>query len=87
MTVSPFQFNMFSKEHKEFIGKRISALRELKGLSTSELASKVLTWEDLLKNWESGKSVPDVESLFKIALTLDTSIDYIVCLEGKQIGL
>ena len=62
------------------IGKTVALLRKRQGLSQQDLAKKVNVSNKTISKWECGNSLPDIESLDKIAkvfeLTLDELVNY-----------
>ena len=55
---------MYDLNHIYKVGNLISKLREEKGLSQSELGSKLGVTNKAVSRWENGKNMPDL-SLFK----------------------
>ena len=60
------------------VGKRIRELREKQGMSREELANKVEITPKFLYEVETGKKGISVNNLYKIAVTLSTTCDYIL---------
>ena len=58
--------------------KRLSQLRKQKHWSQGQLAEKVGTHPNLIGKYELGVSVPSVEMAGKLAVALETSLDYLV---------
>ena len=63
------------------IGEKIRILRKESHLTQTELAKSIFTSQDTLSLWELGKSLPDIESVVKIAQIFDVSTDYLLGLE------
>ena len=61
------------------IGKTIRVLREQKGLTQEELASRLFVTRQTLSNYENGRTRPDLEMLEKIAGELDQDISALLC--------
>ena len=53
----------------------LKALRMKKGLSQGELAIRLNVVRQTVSKWEKGVSVPDAETLIKLADLLDTSVN------------
>ena len=53
----------------------LKALRMKKGLSQGELAIRLNVVRQTVSKWEKGVSVPDAETLIKLAYLLDTSVN------------
>ena len=49
--------------------------RKAKGLSQEELAIKLNVVRQTISKWETGETIPDIDSLKKLAVLLDFSID------------
>ncbi len=59
---------------KKIFGKRLHAMRILKGIDLSELALRAGLSQQSLRRYESGKSLPRGDTVFKLACALDTSV-------------
>lgn len=57
------------------IGDKIKSARELKGLTQSDLASKVGVSRNAVSLWESNKNGPSLATLLKVCAELDLSPD------------
>ena len=66
--------------NRKDVGNRIKILLDKKKMKQKELAKEILMDESLLSKHINGKSSSDIStsSIAKIALTLDTSIDYLL---------
>jgi transcriptional regulator with XRE-family HTH domain len=62
----------------ETFTKRLKMLIVQKGLNKKELSKKTKLSIDLISEYISGKVFPSIEDLKKLALTLDTTINYLV---------
>lgn len=60
------------------IGEQIKRHREKKGMSQDELARRVLVSRPTISHWETGKTMPDAQSLLLLAQLFDTTIDELV---------
>lgn len=67
------------------IGQRIKKLREIKGISISELAKLANVSKSYLSQIERDlKTNPSLQFIFKIAQTLDTNVDYLLGTQNKN---
>ena len=57
------------------IGRAIRTLREKAGYTQRELGEKLFVSDMAVSKWETGKSIPDVTTLKKMAVILDMDID------------
>lgn len=60
------------------LGNRIKDRRNILKLTQKELGSKMLVSEFNISKWERGATSPDVESLKRLSLILDCSVDYLI---------
>lgn len=67
------------------IGGNIKKFRELKGMSQQELASEVGVVRQTVSKWEKGLSVPDSETLLKIAVVFNVSVSDLLCLASSSL--
>ena len=58
--------------------ERLKQLREAKNLTQLRLAMELNVSQETISGYEIGKAVPPAEMLVKLAVTLDTSVDYIL---------
>lgn len=63
------------KEVVPVLQNNLKALRMKKGLSQGELAIRLNVVRQTVSKWEKGVSVPDAETLIKLADLLDTSVN------------
>ena len=56
------------------LGEKISELRKLKKMTQKELAEMVNVSDKVISKWETGKSLPDVETMLKLSEVLGVSI-------------
>ena len=64
--------------------ERIIELREKKGWSQEELASKMTVDLETIANWEKGESSPIVDQIVSLANIFGVSMDYLVKGEKKE---
>ncbi|MDY4041463.1 MAG: helix-turn-helix transcriptional regulator [Collinsella sp.] len=57
------------------VGESIAAYRREAGMSQAELARAVLVSRQTVSNWETQKTLPDIESLKRLAATFQVSVD------------
>lgn len=61
--------------NKEKIGKYIKFLRERNNLTQEELAKKVPVTREAVSKWETGRRIPDIETLIILSNIFDVSIE------------
>lgn len=66
---------MYDLNHIYKVGNLISKLREEKGLSQSELGSKLGVSNKAVSRWENGRGYPDTSILLKLAEALEITVD------------
>ena len=59
---------------RKVVGERVHERREAVGLTQAELAERVYVSRQTVNNWETGKTLVDVQSLSLIAAELGTSV-------------
>ena len=59
-------------------GKRLTKLREDKGLSLEDMAKDLNLDKTTLKMWENNKKVLTISSIIKIAKYFNVSVDYLL---------
>ena len=62
----------------ETFGKALKELRESKGLSQQQLAGRLFVNRSSISNWESGRRIPDLIIISRLAQALDTDISELV---------
>ena len=67
------------------IGERIKKIRQEKGLSQKELGKKLNVSQQMIGQWETGKSNPKIETLRRIADTLKVGLWEIVELDQMDL--
>jgi transcriptional regulator with XRE-family HTH domain len=65
-----------SKRLLEFFGKRLRAARRAANLSQKGLAQRLQVGQDTISNYEQGKVVPGILTLFQLAQTLCVDVSY-----------
>lgn len=60
------------------IGERVAKLREKRSLNQEELAKLLLVKQETISQWEKGKRRIPAEQVGKIAVTLNTTCDYLI---------
>ena len=58
--------------------KRLSELRNQKGLTQRQIAPIFGVSQSTLNNWEHGHTQPSIEQLIKLANYFDVSVDYLI---------
>lgn len=58
---------------RQVVGERVRERREAAGLTQAELAQRVYVSRQTVNNWETGKTLIDVQSLALVADELETS--------------
>lgn len=65
------------------IGNFIKKLREEKGLTQEQLAEKVFIGRGAISKWETGKNLPDIQSLQKLSELFSVTIEELLSGEEK----
>ncbi len=60
------------------VSKNIKRLRIQRKLTQEEIADKLYVTRQTVSNWETGKSQPDIDTLVKIAETLNTDTNVLI---------
>jgi transcriptional regulator with XRE-family HTH domain len=73
---------------KKRIGATIRALRERAKMTQTALGAAVdpHTGQNLVSRWESGKDLPSVDKITKLAVALHTTTDLLLFGEGEPTG-
>lgn len=71
---------------QKFIGTRIKALREAKGLTQEQVGEIVDRTRSLVNQWEAGTARPSVDQLKVMASALDTSLEWLAEGRGTPLG-
>lgn len=69
---------------RRIIGARIREFREAAGLSQTELARRVYVARQTVGNWESGRTLADVQSLVLLGQVFETTVDALVGEKGAR---
>ncbi len=72
-------------EERMDIGTRIREHREAVGLSQAKLADTCFVSRQTLSNWERNKTLPDIESLRRMAATFETTVDALIGDDAPEI--
>ena len=65
----------------KIFSERLKELRIEKKLTTKNLGEMINISDIAISRWERGLRVPNIESLYKLAVFFDVSTDYLVGLE------
>ena len=65
-------------------GERIRAAREIKRLTTAQLAERVPCSERSVQGWEAGSARPKYEQIVGLARVLEVSADYLLGLPTQR---
>ena len=57
-----------------YIGEKIAELRKLNNMTQRELAERLNVSDKVISKWETGKSLPDVETMLRLSKILGVSI-------------
>lgn len=60
------------------LAQKISKLREERGWSQTDLGKKVGVNQRYVSTWETGRNMPHVETLIRLAQVFEVSVDYLV---------
>ncbi len=66
------------------LNERIRELRNSRGISQIQLASKLGVTKQSISNWENDNILPSIEMLVKIANFFEVSTDYLLGLDNKR---
>ncbi len=66
-------------------GNLICNMRESHGLTQKELAKKLDVSDKAVSKWENGQAIPRMETLEKIAATLDTTVEEMITLSSENV--
>lgn len=66
------------------LGERISELRNKHNLTQKELANRIYVSDKTISKWETGKSMPDLSTLYLLAETFEISMIELLQLKGEQ---
>ena len=68
------------------LGKKIYQLRKLSGMTQEQLAEKLSISRQTLSKWENGAGMPDVESVVRLSVLLQTSLEELLLEESDGDG-
>lgn len=68
------------------IGTRIRQHRQALNMSQEELAASCMCSRQTVSNWETDKTLPDVQSLKYLAAAFDTTADNLIADDGPEIA-
>ena len=60
-------------------GERLKRLRKNAGITQAEVAKKLDKSASAVRMWESGANEPDMNTLVKLSMLFDCSLDYLLC--------
>jgi len=66
------------------IGKMLKHKRAEYDLTQEKLSEKIFVSKKTISNWETGKTMPDINSLIRLAKLFDLSLDELL-LEGSDV--
>lgn len=66
------------------VGEKISTLRRKQGLSQEELAVRLNVTRQAVSKWETGTSVPELETLVALAKIFGVTTDYLLSVEKQE---
>ena len=67
------------------LGKKIKQLRKFSGMTQEQLAEKLNISRQALSKWENGTSMPDVESVVRISMLFQISLEELLLKEEKYV--
>ena len=70
--------NLTCEEARMNVGQRIREHREAAGLLQDDLAKSCYVSRQTISNWERNRTLPDIESLKRIAGTFGTTVDALI---------
>ena len=70
--------NLKCEEARMNVGQRIREHREAAGLLQDDLAKSCYVSRQTISNWERNRTLPDIESLKRIAGTFGTTVDALI---------
>lgn len=60
------------------VGRNIKKFRENKNLTQEEMAEQLNVTRQTISSWETGRTEPDIETLERIAATLDVTVEELI---------
>ena len=67
------------------LSKKIYQLRKLSGMTQEQLAEKLNISRQTLSKWENGTSIPDVESVVRLSVLFNTSLEELLLEEENHV--
>ncbi len=68
-----------------YIGEKIAQMRKINSMTQKDLAEKLNVSDKVISKWETGKCLPDVETMLKLSKVLDVSISELYeCVEKNE---
>ena len=66
------------------LGKKIYQLRKLSGMTQEQLSEKLNISRQTLSKWENGTGMPDVESVVRLSVLFQTSLEEFLLEKGEE---
>ena len=67
------------------ISEKIAQMRKMNNMTQKDLAEKLNISDKVISKWETGKCLPDVETMLKLSKVLDVSISELYeCVEKSE---
>ena len=66
---------------RRLFGERLKQLRTEKNIGQNQLAKELGLSNASISYWETGKQLPTIEAVYKIAVYFDVSADYLLGLK------
>lgn len=83
MRIIPVEFSR--KENTDMkIGNQIHQLRKLSGMTQEQMAEKLHVSRQTISKWESGNTLPDLESMVRIGRMFQLSLDDLLLKEDEK---
>ncbi|MGI6563345.1 MAG: helix-turn-helix transcriptional regulator [Clostridia bacterium] len=67
------------------IGQNIKRFREEKKMTQEQLAEQMNVTRQAVSNWENGKTLPNIDTLFRLSLIFEISIEEIIYGEKRKL--
>lgn len=74
--VSPL--DLPENERKKEFGSRLKMMRELRGLTQTEVAKQLGVHKSSLSNWEAGRLEPSQRALITLSVILNVSVEWLL---------
>ncbi len=69
-----FCYHIYERGDPMYIGEKIAELRKQNKMTQRELAERLNVSDKVISKWETGKSLPDVETMMRLSKVLGVSI-------------